>query len=129
MKLPSRRRDNPKARTVTIPPPGTDLEEIANSSRYSGSPYHKDVPLRGQQMVRRPDASICPRNLAGKQGQLTKWLRDAIKRGNIGGGWSGKFPKHVWVRKDDIIYEATYTGNGQYHGYPLEDYQAVRGLK
>ena len=127
---PTFRRDNPKARVVQPPPDGTRLDEVAANCRYVGSPYHKDIPsFAGTTRAPRPDASICPREFANALDQIQTWLRDAIVDGRCG-GWERGFPRYVWHREADIIYEAREgsPGSGEYHGYPLEPWQIVRGL-
>ena len=41
MRKPRRTRNNTKHRRITPPPSGVDLAQVAVSSRYVGSPYHK----------------------------------------------------------------------------------------
>jgi hypothetical protein len=128
---PAFRRDNPKARQVQAPPSGVDLAEVAERCRYVGSPYHKDIPsFAGTTRAPRPDASICPRELANAQARVEAWLRDAVLAGRCG-GWERGFPRYVWHREADTVYEARQgsPGSGEYHGYPLEPWQWVRGLE
>ena len=130
MRKPQFQRRNPKARRIQAPPAGVDLAEVAKSCRYVGSPYHKDVPsFAGVSRARRPDASMCPRHLADEQGLVENWLRDAVKAGHVG-AWEQGYPRYVWYRDGGTVYEARQgsPGSGEYHGYPLELEQAVRGL-
>ena len=57
------------------------------------------------------------------------WLREAIAHGWTG-VWDNGFPRYVWRRVGDVIYEARQgsPGSGVYHGYPLYPEQDVRGL-
>ena len=64
MKRPTLRRDNVKVRKVLPPPDGIDIEQVVESCRYCGSLYHKDRPGFAGMPVRRPDASLCPSDLA-----------------------------------------------------------------
>jgi hypothetical protein len=128
---PTRRRDNPRARRVCVPPPGVDLIHVAEQCRYIGSPYHKDIPsFAGVTRPPRADASICPRSLAHNQPVVEEWLRAAIRAGHCG-GWERGFPRYVWLRADGVLYEARQgsPGSGHYHGYPLESWQEVQGLE
>ena len=130
MRKPRFQRRNPKARRVQQPPPGIDLAEVAASCRYVGSPYHKDVPsFAGVSRGRRPDASICPRQFAYERELVENWLRDAVEAGHVG-AWERGYPRYVWYRDGETVYEAGQgsPGSGEYHGYPLELEQAVRGL-
>ena len=124
-------RNNPKARSVRKPPTGIDLAQVAGSCHYVGSPYHKDIPsFAGMPHGRRPDANICPRNLADCRELVEGWLREAVRNGQVG-AWNGNYPRYVWFRKGEIVYEARdgSPGSGRYHGYPLEPWQEVRGLE
>ena len=131
MRKPSFQRDNPKARRIAAPPHGTDLAGVAESCRYVGSPYHKDrSSFAGTSHRRRPDASMCPRDLADRRELVEGWLRDAVRAGKVG-AWDGGFPRYVWHREGGMVFEARQgsPGSGEYHGYPLTPAQRVRGLQ
>ena len=131
MKRPKFQRDNPKARKVQAPPDGVDLKRVAESCRYVGSPYHKDVPgFAGMPRGRRPAASLCPRDLAPQRDLVERWLREAVRSGRVG-AWDGGYPRYVWHREHDVVFEARQgsPGSGEYHGYPLEPMQQVQGLE
>jgi hypothetical protein len=100
---------------------GTNLQAVAARASYIGSPEHKDTPSFAGQPRPRADAAICDRSLAGKQGQVTRWLRRAIRRGSVSAYWEGDFPRYVWHKEEDVVYEARLVNqvNGQYKGYPL----------
>jgi hypothetical protein len=130
MKRP-RQRPNRTYRRVAAPPAEVDLEAVAREVRYTGSPYHKDVPsFAGMPVRRKPPASICPRELARQQETVAGWLREGIRLGNVG-TWAGRFPERVWHREGDVVYEAVLTRplTGEYHGYPLEPNETVEGLR
>ena len=132
MKKPTQRNRSKKDRAVALAPVGTNLEIVAAKVRYTGSPYHKDVQsFAGLVPQPRPDASICPRELAMNQDAIQKWLKKAIKDGQFGADWRQELPHHVWHREGGVIYEASLTNSatGEYHGYPLEADAIVRGLK
>lgn len=131
MKPPKQRQRSTKDRVVVPTPDGIILDEIAKVVRYTGSVYHKTTASFTGQIPRpRPDATICPDELAGRQADIQKWLRNAILNGHFGADWRQGFPHHVWHREGDTIFEAsiTNTGLGEYHGYPLESDAEVRGL-
>lgn len=94
---------------------------MAHKATYVGSPEHKDTPSFAGNPRPRADASICDRSLARKQTQITRWLRGAIRTGNVSAHWEGDFPRYVWYRENESVYEARLVnqGNGQYKGYPL----------
>ena len=129
MRKPSFQRGNPKARKVVAPPHGVDLAEVAESCRYVGSPYHKDRPsFAGTSHRRRPDANICPPDLANSRDRVERWLQDAVRAGQVG-KWEHGFPRYVWHREGDTVFEARHGSSGEYHGYPLAPTQRVRGLQ
>ncbi len=131
MKRPERQRNKPHCRRVADPPPNLDREALANRATYGGSAKHKDIPSFAGAVPRpRVDASICPRELTRDRNRVERWLREAIRRGNVG-SWDGAFPAPVWHREDNITYEAHLTRPifGLYHGYPLEPDEPVEGLK
>ncbi len=127
MRAPSRRR--PRKRVIHVPP-NTDLSDLANRVAYVGSPEHKDFPSFAGQPKRRADASICPRHIRDAD-RVTEWLRAAIRRGLIDGHWDGNFPRHVWYKDGDTVYEARLVnrGSGEYKGYPLNDDEWPRGIE
>ena len=126
MRRPRRRRDNPKARVVRPPPHGVDLDAVAEQVTYESSPYHS----RAARIHRpRPDASKCPAEVSSDLERVELWLRQAIQAGTTG-VWENGFPRYVWHRVGDVIFEARQgaPGSGVYHGYPLSPEQDVRGL-
>ena len=131
MRRPTFQRANPKARRVQPPPDGIDLRQVAESCTYVGSPYHKDRPgFAGIPRGRRPSASLCPPDLANRRDLVEGWLRSAVRAGRFG-AWDGGYPRYVWHREGEIVFEARQgsPGSGQYHGYPLEPEQPVQGLE
>lgn len=127
MRAPKRRR--PLVRVVAISLPGIDLNALARKVRYIGSPEHKDAPSFAGQPRPRADAAICDRSLT--QIQVTKWLKTAIRRGNVSNFWEGDFPRYVWHQEGNIAFEARLVnqGNGEYKGYPLNPEEWPEGLK
>lgn len=118
MRSPRRRR--PRQRTLDVPS-GTDLNALADRVRYTGSPEHKDAPTFAGQPRLRGDASLCPREYNNLD-LVTGWLRAAIRAGSTGAPWESGFPRYVWHREQDTVFEARLVnrGNGAYKGYPLE---------
>jgi hypothetical protein len=114
MKRPQYRRNNPKHRAVGAAPGGVGIAQVAEAAVYAGSVNHKDHPsFAGNPPRPRPDASICPRNLAGMQPQIQLWLSDAIRQGHFGGLWENGFPRYVWHREQGVIFEARHIGQGR----------------
>ena len=89
---------------------------------YVGSPEHKDTPSFAGPPRPRGDASICPREYRDEK-LITRWLRAAICDGSTGAPWNGDFPRYVWHKENDTVFEARLVsrGNGTYKGYPLDD--------
>ena len=117
MRSPNRRR--PRRRTRVVPP-GTDLDALAERARYTGSPEHKDMPTFAGGPRPRGDASICPREHNDAE-LVTGWLPSAMRAGSTGGPWEDGYPRYVWHREVDTIFEARLVnrGNGSHKGYPL----------
>ena len=108
-------------RTLGVPPAGTDLTRVAATIRYVGSPEHKDAPSFAGHPRPRTDASICDQRLRSAE-EITGWLREAIQKGSFGSLWEGNFPRYVWYKDGDTVYEGRLINQemGEYKGYPLE---------
>lgn len=94
---------------------------MATLAAYVGSPEHKTYPSFAGPAQPRADASKCDPKLADPE-ELTVWLREAIEAGTVGAPWEGTFPRYVWSRRGDVVYEGRLVNQelGQYKGYPLE---------
>lgn len=101
---------------------------MAKKCSYVGSPEHKDVPSFAGFPRPRADASICDRRL--QREEIDTWLRAAIEKGSFGEYWEGSFPRYVWYRHEQTVYEARLLNqeNGQYKGYPLAEDEWPVGL-
>ena len=130
MRRPTLHRDNPKSRRVLRRPPDVDIALVAAKCSYVGSPYHAAAPIAGHPVARRPDATICPQELTTERQRIEEWLRASVRAGRTG-AWKGGFPQKIWHREKGTVYEACQgsPGSGQYHGYPLQPRQRVRGLR
>ena len=95
--------------------PVEQLAAAAARAAYVGSPEHK-VPHA------RSDATRCPAEFGAGQEKLTTWLRRAIGEGNIGGLTEGGFPRYVWCRDGDRVFEGMLTNQvkGEYKDYPID---------
>lgn len=111
-------------------PPNTDLTELAERVRYEGSPEHTDFPKFGMQPRLRADASCCPRTIR-ELNQVNRMLRTAIRKGAISAQWDGGFPRYVWHKQDDTVFEARLVnrGLGSYKGYPLGSKEWPSGIE
>jgi hypothetical protein len=108
-------------RTLGVPPAGADLSRAAEKCRYVGSPEHKDAPSFAGHPRPRTDASICDQRLNSVE-EITRWLRTAIGKGAVGRLWEGDFPRYVWYKDGNVVYEGRLINHelGEYKGYPLE---------
>jgi hypothetical protein len=118
MKRPKRKRVQRHKRTP--PPKGVDLRAVANEVRYVGSPEHKMTPSFAGQPSPRSDASVCDPSLANQQGLVQLWLRDALRQGDCGGPWTGRFPRYVWRKTEHEAHEARLTN------YSTGEYKVTR---
>ena len=110
-------------------PPKTNLANLAPRASYVGSPEHKDsVSFVGQPRPR-SDASLCPREIQDV-GVVIRWLRLAIHNGSTGAPWEGDFPRYVWHREGDVVFEARLVNReeGSYKGYPLNKDEQPPGI-
>jgi hypothetical protein len=98
-----------------------DLGNLSSDASYVGSPEHKTYPSFAGPPHARADASKCDPKLAD-QTELTAWLRQAMRAGNVGAPWEGRYPRYVWYRHGDVVYEGRLVNRelGQYKGYPLD---------
>lgn len=78
----------------------------------------------------RADASICDRKLADDLNRVTAWLKEAVQRGAVGGLWEGNFPRYVWYKDEEVVYEGRLVNQGQgtYKGYPLNQDEWPQGI-
>jgi hypothetical protein len=117
MRAPKRKR--PLLRKIGPPPEEVDRAQVAEKARYVGSPEHKDAPSFAGDPRPRADASICPRHLT--KDVVQGWLKQAILRGATSTFWEGDFPRYVWFKDGDVVYEGRLvnSGSGEYKGWPL----------
>lgn len=98
------------------------MRAAAVNVRYTGSPYHRSHGSKGLPIAQRVGlTSKCPPSWTNLE--ATRVLRVAITEARVSMIWEGGYPRHVWYLDGDVLYEArlTNSGNGEYHGYPLED--------
>ena len=128
MTKPKRRRE--KIRAIWKSPDQDKLAVAAAGARYVGSPEHKDAPSFAGRLSPRSDATICDPQFVGRQDELTALLRQSILAGNVGGFWEGEFPRYVWCRHGDDVYEARLTnqGKGEYKAFKLHPSEEPKGM-
>ena len=56
---------------------------------------------------------------------VTGWLRAAIRDGSTGDLWEGDFPRYVWHKENDTVFEGRLVNReqGSYKGYPLNKHE------
>ncbi len=103
---------------------------MARRARYVGSPEHKDAPSFAGVPRLRADASCCPRKFADRQ-KIAMWLRTAIRRGATGAPWEGTFPRYVWFKHEETVFEGRLVNQtaGEYKGYPLHKSEWPQGIE
>lgn len=79
----------------------------------------------------RADATICPRELTRDPERVQDWLRDAVTRGAVSALWEGGYPRYVWYKDGDRVYEGRLVnqGLGEYKGYPIESHEWPDGVE
>jgi hypothetical protein len=120
MRSPKRKKPLQRKITATLP---QDAEKRIAATRYVGSPEHKRTPsFAGTPRLRR-DASLCDDKLARQQGSLTQWLHQALSRGCCSSFPEHGYPKYVWYRIGDTMYEGRLVNSvsGEYKGYALTE--------
>ena len=128
MRSPRRRRS---LRRSVVDPAPDNLASLADRVTYVGSPEHKDVPGFAGPPRLRADASCCPRDLAVERERLRHWLQAAIRRGAVGELWEGEFPRYVWYKHEQVVFEGRLVNRtqGSYKGYPLAEDEWPSGLE
>ena len=123
------RRKRPQPRDIHVLPT-VDLDLVAGLAVYVGSPEHRMFHVLRVSPRLRAHASCCPRNVADKA-EILEWLRSAIRRGATGGPWEGDFPRYVWYKHDDTVFEGRLVnrGTGDYKGYPLDRDEWPEGIE
>lgn len=114
---------------VPYVPPGVALDQVAERAWYEGSAEHKRAPSFVGPPKPRRGASICPPGLDRET--VTGWLRSAIRSGMVGGIWEGGFPRLVWHREGETVFEGRLVngGLGSYKGYPLRREEWPKALR
>ena len=118
-----------KPKRVATAPSADKLAYAAANAFYRPSEYHCPG-VGGRRLKFRPKpSSICPRGWGDDE--ATDAIREAIRRGNVSENWEDSFPRYVWHRDGEVLYEARHTRgpSGSFHAFPIEEIQAPRGLR
>ena len=121
---------HPRRRSVGTKLSPLELVALSEVVKYVGSPEHKDAPSFVGMPKPRADASICDRALGQDRVKVQKWLQTAVARGWVGELRDGRFPRYVWYRDGDVVYEGRLVNQqrGEYKGYPLNNDEWPQGL-
>lgn len=98
--------------------------------RYVGSAEHKTYPSQAGRPQPRADATKCDPALHGDFEELTRWLSEAVAKGQVAGPWEGDFPRYVWANHDATWYEARLVNReqGTYKGWEARVDELPEGL-
>lgn len=58
------------------------------------------------------------------------WVRSAVRDGTTGAPWEGEFPRYVWYRHGNTVYEGRLVNRvtGEYKGYLLDQLEWPDGV-
>jgi hypothetical protein len=118
-----------RPKRVDPQPDRSKIEIAAANAVYSPSNYHCPGS-KGEAPKRRVKyASICPKRWSTQA--ATEALRQALCNGHVSEAWEDGFPRYVWHKDGEVIYEARHTRgpHGTFHAYPIEKFQIPDGLK
>lgn len=127
MRAPRRRR--PLRRKIADSFEGADV--LALRVHYVGSPDHKEAASFAGQPRPRADASLCDPELGTRRSTVTRWLRIAFRKGAVSEFREGDFPRYVWYKRGEQVFEGRLTNReqGHYKGYPLERDEWPAGIE
>lgn len=123
--------NTPKRR---IAPPerlsGRGKEQLKLSVHYVGSGHHKRNPgdYRLSRTSPRPTKSLCDLVRTIPLEEAKRLMASGIQCGLFSEPREDGFPKFIWsVSEQGEVFEAKTdaNGTGEYHGYPLEDEDAM----
>jgi len=131
----AREGNNPKRRLAEA---GALTDEqrrkLAADAVYDGSGLHKRFPADygfTPPVSPRPSKSLCDGKRIILKAEAQALLRSGAEKGMVSTYTYADFPKFVWsVDADEEVYEAKTdeNANGHYHGYRLEEEDAMREL-
>src|SRR5438876_11056052 len=119
-KRPRFQRGIKRGRICDWPESAATPEEVAARVSYTGHPIHKTYPSPAGPPAWRADEAKCDSYESHAWPMLLDALRQAI-RARCVGNFRGDFPSRAWVWINGVLHEARLTGNGDYHGFPVND--------
>jgi len=127
----SRPGNNPKRRIASADRATDEVKQrLEKAARYVGSGHHKRNPADyGLPRTNpRPTKSLCDLERAVLLDEAKSLVVDGIRWGLFSEIREDGFPKFIWsVSEHGEVFEAKTdaNGTGEYHGYPLEDEDAM----
>jgi hypothetical protein len=105
----------------SIPMASSDVADVAARVSYTGSPEHKHAVTFAGNPRPRADATICDSSFAKRLAEIQLWLRAAIRMQCCGGPWENGFPRCVWYKAGDTVFQGRLVNrvSGQYKGWQL----------
>jgi hypothetical protein len=102
--------------------------ELAELVTYVGSAEHKSYPSPVGDPHLRSDATRCDPELGYDVALFTEVLREAVRRRCVSPAFNGRFPRYVWGRLGNRLFEARLInrGLGTYKAYELESIETPR---
>lgn len=103
---------------------------LQNAARYVGSGHHKRNPADYglPRSNPRPTKSLCDLQRAVRLEEAKALMQNGIRWGLFSAIRDDGFPKYIWsVSEHGEVFEAKTDshGTGEYHGYPLENEDAM----
>jgi hypothetical protein len=115
---------------IILPPNSISAEEllvIARKVKYVPNQKHKRYPIPGQEPYHDHNSAKCDNEITMEQAE--KWLKEGILKGAIS-QFRQNLPSIVWFKHDKKVYEAKLsTSSGEYHGFPLEEYEWPKAIE
>ncbi len=127
----SRPGNNPKRRIAPADYATDQVKQrLEESARYVGSGHHKRNPADYglPRTSPRPTKSLCDLERVILLDEAKLLVTSGIRRGLFSEIREDGFPKFIWSVSDrGEVFEAKTdaNGTGEYHGYPLEDEDAM----
>lgn len=95
-------------------------EDVAAQVTHTGHTIHKTYPSPAGPPAWRADEAKCDFYEPNDWPRLLGALQEAI-RARCVGEFRGDFPGRAWVWINGVLHEARLSGQGAYHGFPLND--------
>lgn len=128
LEKPVQRKKKGKAKKLARGLDERELEERARRATYDPSPYHSRGANGAPVKIRAEPTSVCQKKWSLEEAHDA--LRRAIRNCWVSEVWENGFPRHVWYRVGEDVYEARHTNgpSGTYHAYPIDVVEAPPGF-